>query len=197
MSIKRILEVYLKKVSLTIVLVLFFMSTSQLRAAGDIDIDTSASNETSAVTPTVALDTPIIVSTPVVQSTPDPSVQSSNATAPENPTGDQTVVPSTTPMTAEGVLKMKDVYKAGLGYYKKQDFSSAIRYLKQSLQIHDPYTPKFYYAEANAMLGVIYEFNIIDKKLSYEYYQEALRIDPSTATAKKHIKEVMDNTDSQ
>jgi hypothetical protein len=47
------------------------------------------------------------------------------------------------------------------------------------------------------MLGVIYEFNIIDKSLAYQYYQEALRIDPSTVSAKKHIKEVKNNTDSQ
>lgn len=188
----------MKNANLIIVFLFFFISAAQLRAAVDIDIDTSVSSGTSSiVTPTDSVSNSAVVSTPVVQSTPEPSVQSSNATPSENAAVEPTVDPETTPLEVEGVLKMKDVYKAGLVYYKKQDFASAIRYLKQSLQIQDPYTPKFYYAEANAILGVIYEFNIIDKKLSYEYYQEALRIDPSTATAKKHIKEVTDNTDSQ
>lgn len=194
MSIKRVWEAHLKNVNLTIALAFFFISVTQLRAAADIDIDTSVSTGTSAATPTDPMSTPAVVSTPVVQLTPEP-VQPE--TPSENATTEPIVVPEITPLEVEGVLKMKDVYKAGLGYYKKQDFASAIRYLKQALQIHDPYTPKFYYAEANAMLGVIYEFNIIDKKLSYEYYQEALRIDPKTVTAKKHIKEVIGNTDSQ
>ncbi len=188
----------MKNVNLIVVLVLFFVSAAQLRAASDIDIDTSISSGTSsAVTPTDPASTSAVVSTPVVQPTPEPSVQSSDITLSKNSSGEPTVVPVVTPLEVEGVLKMKDVYKAGLVYYKKQDFSNAIRYLKQSLQIHDPYTPKFYYAEANAMLGIIYEFNIIDKKLAYEYYREALSIDSSTASAKKHIKEVMDNKDLQ
>jgi len=172
------------------------MPASFLKAAGDIDIDVPSTG-TSAATPTVLTDTPTTVSSSAVQLATQSPALATSATPSDNPTVVQTVVSSTTPVMAQGILKMKDVYKAGLVYYKKQDFANAIRYLKQSLQIHDPYTPKFYYAEANAMLGVIYEFNIIDKKLAYEYYQEALRIDTSTASAKKHIKEVMDNTDSQ
>jgi tetratricopeptide (TPR) repeat protein len=98
---------------------------------------------------------------------------------------------------AEGVLQMKGVYQAGVDCYRKQDFAKAIRYFKKSLEIHDPYTPKFYYAEANAMLGVIYQFNIIDKPTAYEYYRAALDIDPTTRTAKKHIGEVSDEKSSK
>ena len=186
----------MKNINRAFVFILFFMPTSFLKAAGDIDIDVT-STETSAATPTVSMDTPTTVLTHMVQLATQSPALATSATPSDNPTAVQTVGSSEIPVTAQGILKMKDVYKAGLVYYKKQDFANAIRYLKQSLQIHDPYTPKFYYAEANAMLGVIYEFSIIDKKLAYEYYQEALRIDPSTASAKKHIKEVMDNTDSQ
>lgn len=104
------------------------------------------------------------------------------------PTSAPTVVP--TPPTVQGVLKMKDVYALGMKYYAGEDYVKAIQYLKQSLTIHDPYTPSFYYAEANAMLGVIYQFHIIHPEWAYQYYHEALKIDPTTDTAKKHIDEV-------
>lgn len=134
--------------------------------------------------------------TPVFQSKSEPAPTASVVMA-------ATVLPSPTVMAKElplevspepgqGVLKMQTVYKVGISYYQKQDFAKAIRYLKESLDIHDPYTPKFYYAEANAMLGVIYQFHIIDRSLAHYYYQEALDIDPTTATAKKHIGEVSD-----
>jgi tetratricopeptide (TPR) repeat protein len=149
-----------------------------LQAATDVDIDTS--------TPTMATPTAVgtvisqqTVGQPIVSMTPIAIATSSIKTDP-------------TPVlkVVEGILQMKEVYQAGIDCYKKQDFAKAIRYLKKSLDIHDPYTPKFYYAEANAMLGVIYQFNIIDKSLAYQYYREALVIDPRTKTAKKHIREV-------
>jgi hypothetical protein len=40
------------------------------------------------------------------------------------------------------------------------------------------------------MLGVIYQFHIIDLDMAYSYYKEALAIDPETATARKHIREL-------
>jgi tetratricopeptide (TPR) repeat protein len=85
---------------------------------------------------------------------------------------------------------MKDVYALGMKYYADEDYVKAIQYLKQALTVHDPYTPSFYYAEANAMLGVIYQFHIIHPDLAYQYYHEALKIDPTTEAAKKHIGEV-------
>jgi tetratricopeptide (TPR) repeat protein len=99
-----------------------------------------------------------------------------------------TVVP--TPPSVQGILKMKDVYALGMKYYKGEDYVKAIQYLKQALTFHDPYTPSFYYAEADAMLGVIYQFHIIHPDLAYQYYHEALKIDPTTEAAKKHIGEV-------
>ena len=128
-----------------------------------------------------------MTATPAVMM-PTPTVQ---AKAAVTVVSDKPVeTPGFTSEVVQGVLKMKDVYKAGLSYYKKQDFAKAIRYLKKSLLVQDPYTPKYYYAEANAMLGVIYQFHIIDKDLAYSYYKEALAIDPKTATARKHIREL-------
>ena len=165
----------MKKIKWIGLFILCFLSSAYVIAASEIDIDTDMSNPTVAATSTATATTtpypPMLVMTPTSVPTTAPT---------EAPT----------PVVAHGVLKMKDVYKAGISYYKKQDFAKAINYLTKSMQIHDPYTPKFYYAEANAMLGVIYQFHIIDKKLAYQYYREALRIDPKTATARRHIREV-------
>jgi hypothetical protein len=98
--------------------------------------------------------------------------------------------PTSSIITVQGVLKMKDVYALGMKCYNQNNFVDAIKYLKQALTVHDPYTPSFYYAEANAMLGVIYQFHIIHPDLAYQYYHEALKIDPTTETAKNHIDQV-------
>ena len=158
----------------------------------DIDADLLSASKTTS-TPVAAK----AVFSPVVQ-TPIPTVKEvldSSAAPPSLIQATPTVEEGSiviTPTPGQGVLQMREVYKVGLTYYQKQDFAKAIRYLKKSLDIHDPYTSKFYYAEANAMLGVIYQFHIIDRSLAYHYYRAALDIDPSTATAKKHIDEVAD-----
>src|ERR1700679_2406925 len=141
----RVLEEYLKIINFAVSLILCLMFTARLKAAGDIDIDVTASGGSSVATPTVSVDTPTAVSTPSISLTPQSPVETANATPSEKNTEELTPILTATPMTAQGILKMKDVYKAGLVYYKKQDFANAIRYLKQSLQIHDPYTPQFYY----------------------------------------------------
>lgn len=178
-------------------LVLGLMLTARLMADEDIDVDLSATISPSDPTPVVSTDVKTADSTSADASTSSATTQAAGSTSAENPAEEPAEVLAPTPVPGRGVLKMKDVYKAGLVYYKQEDYASAIRYLRQSLQIHDPYTPKFYYAEANAILGVIFQFHIIDKESAYEYYKEALSIDPTTATAKKHIKEVTPNTDSQ
>jgi len=95
-----------------------------------------------------------------------------------------------TPIVAHGFLKMKDYYDAGMKSYKTKDYDEAIRYLEKALTLQDAYTPKYYYSEANAILGVIYQFHIIRLGKAYRYYKAALKIDPMTPTAKRHIKEV-------
>lgn len=94
---------------------------------------------------------------------------------------------------AHGILKMRDVYEAGMKAYAGKDYEAAIRYLKESLTIHDPYTRKFYYAEANAMLGVIYQFYFPVQghyHLAYGYYKSALKFERGNPTALRHLKEV-------
>jgi len=101
--------------------------------------------------------------------------------------------PSPAVAVTRGVMKMKDYYDAGIKAYKAEEYQQAIRYLEQALKTKDPYTKDYYYAEANAMLGVIYQFYFTvpgNRDKAYQYYREALRIDPETATAKKYIRQV-------
>jgi tetratricopeptide (TPR) repeat protein len=98
--------------------------------------------------------------------------------------------PTATPVVAQGVLKAKHVYEAGIKAYKEKDYDLAVRYLKKAVSMKDPYTPKYIYAEANAMLGVIYQFHIIHKGRAYRYYQAALVLDKENETARKHKREV-------
>ena len=129
-------------------------------------------------------------STPVAAAPTATVVIASAKASPVATVSAPTPQPTSSIITVQGVLKMKDVYALGMKCYNQNNFLDAIKYLKQALTVHDPYTPSFYYAEANAMLGVIYQFHIIHLDLAYQYYHEALRIDPTTETAKNHIDQV-------
>lgn len=106
---------------------------------------------------------------------------------------EETIVeePTPTPAIVQGHMKAKYVYEAGIKANKRKEYDQAIRSLKKFLAMpRDRYTPKFYYAEANATLGIIYQFHIIHLGRAYRYYAAALKIDAHTKTAKKHIREV-------
>jgi tetratricopeptide (TPR) repeat protein len=93
-------------------------------------------------------------------------------------------------MEVHGLFKAKEAYEAGMKAYGEMDYDRAIKYLKLALDRHDGYTKSYILAEANAMLGVIYQFHIIHLGTAYAYYKDALAVDPDTKTAKKHIREV-------
>jgi tetratricopeptide (TPR) repeat protein len=151
-----------------------------------MEMDDLSSSTTPSASPVAT-----VVSTP--QETPKPTALPTQPVKSE-PAQAATEAPaqSPTPLMTQGILKMRDIYEAGIQNYKEGDYATAITYLKRALDKQDAYTPKYYYAEANAMLGVIYQFRLIDKKLALQYYKAALAIDPSTATARKHIGEVSD-----
>jgi hypothetical protein len=97
-----------------------------------------------------------------------------------------------------GSLGMIKLYEAGIQNYKNKNYDSAIQHLKRSLTISDNNVPFYYYAEANAMLAVIYKFYRIDEELSRRYCETALKIDPSTKTARKLIHEIgASNTEAE
>ncbi len=159
------------------------------RSLADTEIDLSALD---APTPTVAAApaaTPTLVAAPPL-ATPTPA---SNAIELEENTQPATqTAPQPTPTVYEvhGVLKMKDVYDAGKKAYQEQDYDQAIRYWKKAVTMKDPYTPKFYYAEAYSMLGIIYQYHIIHYGHAYRCYRAALKYERHNPTARKHIRQV-------
>ncbi len=177
-----------------------FLSVSPVFADYKVEMDDLSTSATPAATPAkpvTAVTTRSAASAPTMAATAKPAVSGTtirnpalDVTPQPSPTMPPTAIP--TPIMAQGFLKMRDIYQAGINSYKEQDFAQAIIYLKRALAQKDTYTKKYYYAEANAMLGVIYQFNIIDKKLAYQYYRAALDVDPETETALKHIGEVSD-----
>jgi tetratricopeptide (TPR) repeat protein len=152
---------------------------------------TPASSKTISPTPTPiskakSTPTPKAVSFPTAVPIPTTTIHVLGPAA--TPTEDAEA--DATPIEVHGVIKMKDIYAAGIKAYQEQDYDKAIRYLKKSLEVHDPYSAKFYYAEANAMLGVIYQFHIIHYNWAYQYYRAALKCEKKNPTARRHIKEV-------
>ena len=168
---------------------------SSLAAHADTEIDLGAALNP---TPTPAPMAPKSQAAPSIDLGAPPVPQQASqapSAAEREPSGGETdnaveSEPAPKPQVVHGILKMKDIYEAGIDSYKEKDYDQAIRYLKEALRHQDPYTPKYFYAEANAMLGVIYQFHIIHYGLAYRYYREALRIDPKTRTARRHIGQV-------
>ncbi len=174
--------------------VLCLMGTSKVLAEVEIDLD-EASKPTPMVklTPTpsnashkLPTETPTplqgIVNTPTPEITVTPAPEKEDVEVEEGSTPKDEIV--------HGVLKMKDVYEAGINSYKEKDYDQAIRYFTKAVSMEDKYSPKFYYAEAYAMMGVIYQFRIIRYQTAYDYYKKALKYEPRNKTARKHIKEV-------
>jgi tetratricopeptide (TPR) repeat protein len=96
------------------------------------------------------------------------------------------VVPAST--TDPGMLSN---YRKGMSAYQARDYRNAAHYLKLALTIQDPNVEKAYYASANAVLGVIYEYYGATSghlDIARKYYRSALQIDPANDTAKKHLK---------
>lgn len=152
---------------------------------------TPAASQNPSVAPAQAQPVAALAPTPVPSPTASSEdIQMDESSQAETQTSSETASEPTTTALTHGVLKMKDVYEAGVNAYKDQDYDRAIRYWKKAVEMTDPYTEKFYYAEAYAMLGVIYQFHIIHYGVAYRYYKEALRYEPHNETARRHIKQV-------
>lgn len=89
--------------------------------------------------------------------------------------------------------KMKDHFRKGMKFFMKDQYDAAIPDLLASTMIVDPYTWNYWYAEAYATLGVIYEFHSKEQncqKTAYQYYLLALKRDPKTKSANYYIDRV-------
>jgi tetratricopeptide (TPR) repeat protein len=107
--------------------------------------------------------------------------------SPPPPPGAAGVTDDGTPLT------MKAAYHTGIAAYKARDYEKAARYLKKSLALPSGPAESVFRAEANSMLGIIYQFFLKSPgslDLARQYYQAALKIDPSNSTAQKHLPQV-------
>jgi len=86
--------------------------------------------------------------------------------------------------TSMGV--MRPLYEAGIKAYRQKNYWRAITLLSKASETKDKTTPKYYYAEAHAMMGVIFQFYLKNPGKACRHYQLALKIDPKTRTALKY-----------
>jgi tetratricopeptide (TPR) repeat protein len=135
-------------------------------------------------------------SSPVHSQTPPPTVTATPTEAAPPDAGEFLGTPTATrtPTATEvpfQVRNMKAVYERGIAAYKLKDYPNAVKYLREALTIQDETTKYWYYAEAHAMLGVMYQKfgKQADRFEKARYhYQEALKVDPRTATAIRGLK---------
>ena len=155
-------------------------------------VPTAIPKQPTAVPTAVPVQQPAAVRKPTDTPTKQPMV---GMTPTIQPVGAKNEEPALEPSPAaemvQGSFKMKYIYESGIKYYQALDYDNAIRYLTQAVKRDDPNTAKYYYAEAYATLGIIYQFHIIDYKKAYDYYKAALKYEKNNPTAKKHIREVI------
>ncbi len=158
---------------------------------------TPTENPTATITATPAntVSVGLPVQTPTITPT-DTATLIVTATATNTPTITSTPTMTMTPgITVTPVLinsKFKTYYRAATIAFEAQHYSTSAANFKQAIAIKSKKIPSYYYAESNAMLGVIYQFHLTKapghNKLAVKYYKRALKIDPSTKLAKKYLK---------
>lgn len=129
-------------------------------------------------------DTPVYTATTQVTDTPTLATTATNT---EIATFTPTVVES--PVVTPSPVKQH--YKLGMAAFEEHHYLTAATEFKKALATHDPAAQYYFYAESDAMLGVIYQFySKVEghNKLAIKYYKRALKIDPMTKTAKKYLK---------
>ncbi len=170
----------------------FLLLFGNFKALADVEFDMNDLSAQPSPTPAAVQPTsqPVIPpSNPVATATPVPTVAPASGDSGEE-TNIEAGDSEPTPVVGQGVVKARDYYDAGIKYYKERDYDQAIVFLRKAVAKQDPYTPKYIYAEANAMLGVIYQFHIIHYGRAYRYYQAALKYEADNPTARRHLREV-------
>jgi tetratricopeptide (TPR) repeat protein len=108
------------------------------------------------------------------------------------------VEPATTPQPAQPAastvpLSLRAAYNIGITAYQAGDYAKAADYLKQAVKTPAGQSETVFVAEGNAMLGVIYQFRLKvpgNLDLARQYYQAALKVDPTNGTALRHLPQV-------
>jgi len=154
-------------------------------------MSTPSATPTLTSTPTVTL---VVTNTPTVTAT-----YTSTSALTSTPTIILTATSTLTMTSTPGITdtpspiqsRVKMHYKAGMKAFEARHYLTAIAEFKKALAIQDPTVQSYFYAESNAMLGVIYQFDSTKKghnALAVEFYKKALKVDPATASAKKYLK---------
>jgi hypothetical protein len=162
---------------------------------------TSTSTATPSMTATTSFKTPQSTPTSIPENqlteteSPTPVERRENTRSTHSSAAFSRVVPTSTPEAStpplEASARMLDLYEKGIEAYKANRFESGILYLKAALEIKDAKVEYWYYAEANAMLGVLYHYHktsVGHLETARKYYRAALKIDRDTATAQKGLK---------
>ena len=127
---------------------------------------------------------PIII---VEEGTPIPTPTPPSAPAPGKAPSSQETIEA-----EDSQLGMKALYKKGIEAYQKAKYKKAVAYLKKAVSIQDPSVESFYYAEAYAMMGIMFEYHAVfngHMDIARGYYQQALQKEPTNATALKHLQD--------
>ena len=157
------------------------------KAFADTEIDLGDTNPTPTAASNPSVPTPL---PPPAAFTPTPATQEIQMEGTSQPATQAAPQPTPTVIMVQGRFKMKEMYEAGVKYYKEQDYGMAIRYWTQAVKMDDTYTPKYIYAETYAMMGIIYQYHIIKKGRAYRCYKAALRYESHNETARRHIRQV-------
>jgi hypothetical protein len=132
------------------------------------------------------LASPTITATPFATSTPTITL-----TATEMATSTIIVTSVSTLTPVLDMSRVKIYYIAGMKSFEAHRDLAAITDFKKAIAVNEPTAKYYYYAESNAMLGVIYQFRLTKvenhNKLAVKYYKRALKIDPGTKSAKKFL----------
>ena len=92
------------------------------------------------------------------------------------------------------LAQVKKYYRLGMKAFGKRNYKLALKMLKRSLGVKEIHKAAYYYAETYATIGVIYQFHaskVKDHDLkALDNYKRALRIDPSTKSAKTYYKKL-------
>lgn len=125
--------------------------------------------------------------------TPKPSPMPTATPAPPMPILTPAPVPPQT-MSAQASNKtFMDYYRAGIQAYMAKNYQEALDNWFKAIVLKDPTVQPFYYAEACAMIGVVYKFDLPNHFLAHQFCNAALKIDPTTETALK-LKHEIDAT---
>jgi tetratricopeptide (TPR) repeat protein len=107
---------------------------------------------------------------------------------------------SITAATQIKVTSIQDAYAQGIAAYKNKNYELAALLFKKAAGMPSTEGTKGYLAQANVMLGVLYEYHEDNQDhldLAISYYRAAIHIDPNNATVQKHLNELETNEPSR